>query len=102
MSEFQENESGILMPVPPPAPKPKRRYSMMELQDEESREAAKKALGALAYAMDLVHGTGGIAGIELQPDGDFAARRRQSYGAFHRHLGELLLGDDYEGWEEYT
>ena len=85
---------------PKPPPKPKRRYGLMELQDEDAREKAAVLLGELARVMDLIHGTSGCAG--LLDSGGVDRARRQAYGAIHHHLGDLLLGDDNPGWEEYT
>ena len=96
MTEFCETDSGLVVPFVPP----KRQYSLLELQDEESREKAKTILHELSQVMDLIHGTGGTAGI-LDPN-DVPATRRQAYAAIHRHLGDVLLGDDNPGWEEYT
>jgi len=77
---------------PKPPPKPNRRYGVMELQDEESREKAAAILADLARVMDLIQGTSGLRGL---PDlGDTGTARRQAYGAIHHHLGKLLLGGD--------
>lgn len=97
MSGFRQTDSGLVVPVAPP---PRRQYGLMELQDEESREMCKTILHELSQVMGLIHGTGGCAGIRGLDD--VPAARRQAYGAIHRHLGKLLLGDDNQGWEEYT
>jgi hypothetical protein len=94
MTEYRDTESGVVVRVDPP---PKRRYGLMELQDEEERRACEEALRKLAIVMKLSRGPVRRLGEEPAD-----AMQRQAYGAIHRHLGELLLGDDYPGWEEWT
>lgn len=100
MTEFRETESGLVIPEPDKPKPPKRYYGVMELQDEERREMAKDALALLARAMDLIRGTGGFPTL---PEADaLPAARRKAHALALTHLGELLLGKDFPGWEEWT
>lgn len=55
MTHFQERDSGLILPQEKPK-KPKRKYGVLEIQDEDKRELATKALWMLWEAMDLEKG----------------------------------------------
>lgn len=57
--EFQERESGLVVPKEKPAP-PKRRYGPLEIADEDRRALAREALCKLWDAMNLSNPCGGI------------------------------------------
>lgn len=101
MTEFRiDEDSGLAVPVEATEQKSTRERGPMELQGDRQRARAKDALQDLANAMELIRGTSGRAGIAVEQDMD--AARRQVHGSLLRQLGDLILGDDYFGWEEWT
>ena len=67
-----------------PKQRPKKRYSPMEIHDEERRAMASEGLLKLWEAMDLSRDGGGIR----SPD------KKDAYYRAYRYLGEMLLGKD--------
>ena len=87
--DFEQRQSGLVVPKETAMPPPKRTYGSTEIQDESRRALVADALLALWDAMDLSHGGGSI---RLQ--GEQTVEMREEYYRAYRFFGELLLGKD--------
>lgn len=88
MMQFEERNSGLVLPVQPPE-KPSREYGLLEIQHGEHRRQAGEALQLLVNvtrAGNVVIGYKSV--IEMQR-------------TLVVELGKKLLGDDWSYWE-YT
>jgi len=89
--EFTNRNSGLAVPQsnPPQRPKPpKRPYRVTEIQDEEKRELASKALLQLWDAMDLSNSS--RIHLPNSPSNEMSDVHWQIY----HFVGELILGED--------
>lgn len=87
--EFEQRESGFV--VPKEKPKPERKYGLLEFQHEDNRESAREALQRLFLLT-------ACRGIEV-PDRKRAVQ--ESRRRLVESLAVELLGEDVEFWE-YT
>lgn len=92
MTRLKQLESGLVVPVDPPKPKPTRLYGPLEIQDEQCREEAKDGLIRLWKAMELGRGNSSIGG-----NSNYEAH----WQAYH-YLAKMLLGSDAPDFEVLT
>ncbi len=93
--ETERTPGGIVIPKPRPA-EPKQSRPPLEIQDEDRREEAKRALSKLWDAMELGRGH---FGTEANPFRERAVG--DAHYQVYRYMGEMLLGDDcpeHEMW----
>lgn len=91
--EFQERESGLVVPKDK-VQVPHREYGPLEIQDDEPRELASKALLQLWDAMNLSNPPSGIVTRNN--------RNHETYYQLYQFVGQLLLGPDYPEKEVRT
>lgn len=82
--QYEQRESGIVVPKEKPE-KPKRKYGVLEIQDEKRRELATEALSKLWDALELSDGRGYIGEDRARYD---------IYYKLYRFIGEMSLGED--------
>lgn len=92
---LEQLKSGLIVPVQ--QMKPVKKRPPLEVDGEDRRKACQQAMALLSYAMDLIHSAPGGIVLPDSPVGRFQAHRQ-----LHKYVGEMLLGDEYQGWEEYT
>lgn len=88
--DFQKRPSGLAIPVAPPR-QPARQFGPLEIQDEDRRQQAKRALGELWIAMGLRDSS-----AIPQPVG------RETREALWLYVASVLLGDDCPECEQFT
>jgi hypothetical protein len=91
---FEQEDSGLILPQEKPK-LPKRKYGVLEIQDEDRRELAAKALTMLWEAMDLKKGDRSILP-------GFDAATYHAHQRLYDYAGEMLLGKDYPVGEVWT
>lgn len=92
---FSVRPSGLAVPQEKPKP-PERKYGLLEIQDAERRELARKALSDLWDAMNLTEWTQ----FEM-PDGS-GPRMHTAHHHLYRFVGETLLGPDCPEKEQWA
>ncbi len=91
--ELEKRDFGLFIPIEKEETTDKQ-YSIIEIEDEERREMARKAMDLLWEAMRLGDGRGGIrvSGCD----------KYDLYWNTYWMVGKMLLGDDVPEKEVYT
>lgn len=90
--KLQRRRSGLVVPKPPPKPPP-RRYGLLEIESEERREMATRALLLLWDALDLSN---------QGPSAELPESKGPLHWAAYHFIGDMLLGEECPTGEVFT
>lgn len=87
-------KSGLVIPEQPK--KPTKQRPILEVQDDATREQVAEIIGQLVTVLDFKRGTSGLRMVLPE------SVARPAHAGAVLYLAEMLLGDDFRGWAEYT